>query len=191
MCKNNVFLSRLLKVSRIILFIGLHLYYLSDFIDDPNKGVAVTKPVILRQAELLFSLFSAAIPALNLYLRKFQTISAPTFGYSPGTYGGHSYGLKSITTKSRGYASAHDKTEIKDSFTSTSYRGNYQVTVDLGKSKGERIDDGQESLVSHNSEEMIIRKDVIYEISYADGEGQAGPAGQGAANKHASRKYDK
>lgn len=156
---------------RIVIFIGLHLYYLSRFVNGQNKGVNLTRPVIFRQAELLFSLFSAAIPALNQYLRKFQTASAATFGYRPDTYAGNTYGLKSFTSRTRGGTGRVDPLQTKDSFAPTS-SGNYLATVDYGNAKEERSDDGQDglSMGRHNSDDMIIRKDVVYEISYSDGD---------------------
>jgi hypothetical protein len=59
----------------------------SDFHSASDAGVALVSPVLFRQTELLYALFSAAMPALNQYLRKFDTRNATHFGYHPNQYG--------------------------------------------------------------------------------------------------------
>lgn len=168
------------------MFIGLHISYLSVSTRDANKGVAITMPIVFRQAELLYSLFSAAIPALNQYLRKFSTVQAATFGYSPGTYG-YSYGLKSIATRSRGYTSAQDEGATKDTFPSASRQGHLHNVATISNS-----DDGQESLGRHNSEDLIIRKDVTVEVSYIDAEPPATSSLPGSSrNKPGTNGFEK
>ncbi|KAK5943160.1 hypothetical protein PMZ80_004166 [Knufia obscura] len=150
----------------IIIFIGLHLHYLAVFINADNKGVALTKPIIFRQAELLFSLFSASIPALNQYLRKFSTTSAATFGYAPGAHS-EAYGLKSMTRRTKNNNSQYDTLTGRDF--ALENQGNYKATVDFMNTKepADSSADGQ-SLGRHNSDDMIIRKDVQYKVTYSE-----------------------
>ena len=138
--------------------------------------MSLTMPIIFRQAELLFSLFSAAIPALNQYLRKFNTTGAAAFGYTNGTYGGGGYGLRSLGTRHKTDTSRLNTVNGRSDFAPDNH-GNYVATVDYVNSKGNRSDGSQDghSLGRHNSDDMIIRKDVDYEVSYSDGQEQPGP----------------
>ncbi|EXJ59770.1 hypothetical protein A1O7_03917 [Cladophialophora yegresii CBS 114405] len=73
----------------IIILICLQIKYVADFdaASNANAGIALTRPILLRQSEVLYSLLSAAIPALNQYLRKFDTTQATVFGYNANTHG--------------------------------------------------------------------------------------------------------
>lgn len=159
--------ASLADTSRILIFIALHLCNLSELMHSADKGVAITKPIVFRQAESLFSLFSAAVPALNQYLRNFQTTGASTFGYSPN----HSYGLKSYPNKSQSRIQHSHTSHVKEQFTPPENRGNYRATVEYENNKLVPSDDDQDvhSFGRHNSDDMIIRKDVAYEIAYSDG----------------------
>jgi len=164
----------------IIMFIILHVHYLLAFTRTDNKGVAITMPVIFRQAELLFSLFSAAIPALNQYLRKFSTQGTPG---SYSVYGdGGGYGLKSLTRTTK--KSHFDSMASRDGFVSERH-GNYKATVEhQGRDENDSSADGI-SLGRHNSDEMIIRKDVVYDVTYSDGD----HAGSRASNSPSVGRY--
>lgn len=146
----------------IIMFIALHVHYLIIFTRTENKGVAITMPIIFRQAELLFSLFSAAIPALNQYLRKFSTQGTPGDYSAYGNGGG--YGLRSMArTTKKSHHSQLDTMASKDE-----WHGNYKATVEYhGRDENDSSADGV-SLGRHNSDDMIIRKDVVYDVTYSD-----------------------
>ena len=156
----------ILSVPRIIIFIILHLYYLANFEQNNNKGVAITKPIIFRQAELLFSLFSAAVPALNQYLRKFSTQGAPS---NYATYGGGGgYGLKSMTRRTGRTQLSHLDSMTGEGDFGPGNRGNYKATVEYnGKDENDSATDAM-SLGRHNSDDMIIRKDVVFNVTYSD-----------------------
>jgi hypothetical protein len=64
-----------------------------------DAGVAPISPVLIRQTELLYALFSAAIPALTLYLRRFDTRNATQSGYRQNQYGssGHNYEMSNLS----------------------------------------------------------------------------------------------
>lgn len=155
----SCFISRL----PIVIIIALHVAYLSRSLDDPNRGVSLVKPLIIRQTQLLFSLFSAAIPALNQYLRKFTYMGTGTYG--PGSQGGNSYGLKSLTRATRddsGHLRSRGEFNPQSSTT-------YTATVGHRGYSDRSTSPANTSLSRHDSEDMIIRKDVHYEISYSDG----------------------
>lgn len=174
-----LFSKQWINTYRTLLFIGVHLHYLSKFTHSSDKGVAITEPIIFRQVESLFSLFSAAVPALNQYLRKFQTTTAAIFGYSPGTYGSHSYGLRSVSDRGKrslgrdeggGHTPHLEPSQMKDCFNPASQQGNYSATINHKPHEDGQSDNSQEvrSLGRHDSDEMMIRKGVSYEVSHYD-----------------------
>lgn len=163
----------------IIVLIALHIKYISDFTSASNAGVALTKPILLRESELLYSLLSASIPTLNQYLRKFETKQISQFGYTTGQYGSnsHSYQMESMprkdttgTVKTRTNNAKSD--EVLGKSTSSSF--NTQMhTTDPATVEGPPANDGisnasheDGSLGRHNSDEYIIRKDMTYEVRY-------------------------
>lgn len=168
---------------RIIVFIGLNIKYVSNSESVSDPGVAIISPVLLRQSQLLYALLSAAIPSLNQYLRKFDTTKVSQFGYRPDQYGSadNTYQLDSISNQ-RSQDRIDDSTKENESgkakkvsanstginFNSTGY-SQYQARIE-GPNNGKEIDlssntsQGEGSIGRANSEEHIIRKDVVYEV---------------------------
>jgi hypothetical protein len=163
--------------------------YVSDFVSASNAGIALTRPILLRQSEVLYSLLSAAIPALNQYLRKFDTTQATMFGYNANTYGsaGRSYQMDSLNAQrskngdTKNFSQAgNDEPPHEDLGKSTGINfvpdshAQYHVSVEGPHSEG-FANDGRSnasheegSLGRHNSDEFIIRKDVEYTVRHED-----------------------
>jgi hypothetical protein len=166
--------------------IALNLKYTSTFNSSSDPGTALVSPIAFRQAQVLFSLFSAALPALNQYLRKFDTSQATMFGYNANTYGsgGRSYQLHSLTQNSkidntpRNYSRLPTDRTINQTgrttandFEAANANAQYSVTVQCPAPHTETIkDDGisQEdtSASRHNSDDFIIHKNVEYTVSH-------------------------
>lgn len=168
---------------RIIVLIGLSIKNVSDFDSAPNSGIALISPVLFRQSELFYALLSAAIPPLNQYLRKFDTSQATQFGYHPDQYGsaGQTYQLGSISKQRSNNdtskvitntgRSKPDEVLGKSSGVNFNPAGYSQYKTRIeGPSNGKENDstsnDSQEdgSIRRADSEEHIIRKDVVYEV---------------------------
>ncbi|RMZ82152.1 hypothetical protein DV738_g1845, partial [Chaetothyriales sp. CBS 135597] len=162
----------------IIIFITLHLKFLSDFNSAKNPSVALTKVQIFRECEIIYSLLSASIPALNQYLRKFNTQEATQFGFNPTRYansggsGRRGLPLKSFTkSKTKGTQNASWNASSNDNIIpnhnkSTSYKALVNAqngTTPDAMSNGSRED---VSFGRHDSEDYIIRKDVHYEVRH-------------------------
>ncbi|RMD41550.1 hypothetical protein DV735_g3591, partial [Chaetothyriales sp. CBS 134920] len=162
----------------LIIFIVLHLKFLADFDTSGSPSVALTKVQIFRQSEIVYSLLSASIPALNQYLRKFNTQEATQFGFNPTRYansggsGRRGLPLKSFTkTKSKGTQNASWNASSNDNIISnhnksTSYKALVNAqngTTQDAMSNGSRED---LSFGRHDSEDYIIRKDVHYEVRH-------------------------
>ncbi|RMZ79299.1 hypothetical protein DV736_g6682, partial [Chaetothyriales sp. CBS 134916] len=166
----------------LIVWIILHLKFLSDFNSAQDPSIALTKVQIFRQCEMIYSLLSASIPALNQYLRKFNTQDATQFGYHPSRYAGGSGGskgsrgrslpLKSLSKNKSGggqnesWNTSSDDNRIEDRLDkSASYKalvdttsGNTQDSVSNTFHEG--------PFGRHDSEDHIIRKDVQYEVRH-------------------------
>lgn len=176
---------------RIIILIGLQIKFLSDFNSSSNAGIALTKPILFREAEVFYSLLSAAIPAVNQYLRKFDTTQATVFGYNAGQYGsgGRSYQMDSLgapKSKSRGTKNdtrngtmngTINDDEGKDTGLDfgTANHTQYHASVEGPRNEGGYNGDGRSnashedgSLGRHNSDEFIIRKDVEYTVQHEE-----------------------
>ncbi|RMZ85431.1 hypothetical protein DV737_g753, partial [Chaetothyriales sp. CBS 132003] len=129
---------------------------------------------------MIYSLLSASIPALNQYLRKFNTQDATQFGYNPTRYavgsegsGGRTLPLKSFTkNKSKGTqneswnASSNDN-RIKDRIgKSTSYKALVDTQNGNAQDGVSNASHEEGSFGRHNSEDHIIRKDIQYEVRH-------------------------
>jgi hypothetical protein len=172
------FCRTLTEISSIIVFIGLSLKFLPVFDSASDPGVALARPILFRQAQLLYSLLSASIPSLNQYLRKFDTTQTSVFGYTPGQYGSSNgtYAMGSMAAGRSQNRDGRTGTSKGDenggrpdhaSFTTPSHR-QYQATVEGPHAISHDVvsnasrDDG--SIGRQNSEDHIIRKDVRYEV---------------------------
>ncbi|KAL2437929.1 hypothetical protein ABEF95_009346 [Exophiala dermatitidis] len=172
----------------IIVLIAMNIKYVANFNHASNAGIALISPVLFRQSELFYSLLSAAIPSLNQYLRKFDTRHAAQFGYTPDqyAYSGQAYQLesmsrsKNLTTTSNGIGGDNGPGKADEvlgvstgfNFSNVGY-SRYQTRVEgpaNGKSHDGTSNDSQEaeSIGRSNSEEHIIRKDVVYEVRRED-----------------------
>ncbi|KAJ9669586.1 hypothetical protein H2201_000453 [Coniosporium apollinis] len=138
--------------------------------DHENTGVAYSAVIIWHQVELGYSLIAATIPCLKSFIKSFDT----GFGLEVG-YNTHPYG----SANSRGYANG---TKGGQSFQMSSLKGS-ESTKDsspqtLGQLRPEQIrnttniyhenDPPREdaSITSGNSQEMIIRRDVQWDVRH-------------------------
>ncbi|KIW61215.1 hypothetical protein, variant [Exophiala xenobiotica] len=166
----------------IIIFIGLNIKYVSVFNTASDAGIALTSPVLFRESQLLYALFSAAVPALNQYLRKLDTTHATQFGYRTDQYGNESSGRAyelSRVAKQTNQGSMTGNNGIDDingsgakssgaDFRNAGYT-QYHARVDgptMGKAHDGISSASQEdgSVGRNGSEELIIRKEVAYEV---------------------------
>lgn len=149
----------------MITIVALHIYYIHKFVQSPDKGVAIVTPILFRQAESLFSLFSASSPPINQYLREFRTTDLATFGYTPGG----SYNLTSVSSRARRLRAESDLPTLNGRF-AVPGQGSYQVIVESGGNHGAQCIDLQNDGSHGRSDgnEMIIRRDATYEIAWSD-----------------------
>lgn len=167
----------------IIVLIVLNVKFVSDLDSASDAGIAVIKPVLVRQAELFYALFSAAAPALNQYLRKFDTRNVTQFGYHPEQYelGVGNYEMSNPTShrteRGGGNTNRNHGTGNTDGFAVQSSGAGFRppgYPVYHARIEGPKVsksnegicgasqDDG--SVERHGSEEHIIRKEVVYHV---------------------------
>lgn len=167
----------------IIVFIVLNVKYVSDLNSASDAGVTAIKPVLIRQCELVYGLFSVAAPALNQYLRKFDTRHVTQSGYRPDQYesGGQRYEMSNLTNhrteRGGGNTSGNHGTGNKDGFAAQSSGTGFWspgYPVYHARIEGPHVSKSNEGMGSasqdggsverHGSEENIIRKEVVYQV---------------------------
>lgn len=138
--------------------------------DHENTGVAYSAVIIWHQVEIGYSLIAATIPCLKSFIKSFDT----GFGLEVG-YNTHPYG----SAHSRGYGNG---TKAGQSFQMSSLKGS-DSTKDsspqtLGQLRPEQINNTTNiyhendppredaSITSGNSQEMIIRRDVQWDVRH-------------------------
>lgn len=79
---------------RLIPLIALHVRALSRSIPSATSSASQATPTVYAEVQLIYAVFSAAIPAVNRWLRKFDTKMGGQWNTSSGAYGssGRKYG---------------------------------------------------------------------------------------------------
>lgn len=139
----------------------LFLHYFAESRHSSNPGVSVSAAIIFQQAELGYSLIAATVPCLKSFIKSFDTglglaVTYATHPYGSGGYGG-SYKMQSLA-KGESIKSVAEPPSAAAGFqldrtqNSTSiYHPNETPQEDS-------------SIISHGSQEMIIRRDVQWDV---------------------------
>jgi len=166
----------------IVVFAVLHITSLSDSTTSHNRGVAITYPTVYLQVELLYALVSCAIPALNRWLRKFDTSMGTTWATAVGSQqrstdqetkknSRQSYRLSAVNNPQ---SRSKDRRHIPLNGPSLT-PGNNQYTASCERQTnpyaGSSNSQEGHSNRSMSSEDMIIRKDVGWQVRYEDSTG--------------------
>ncbi|PSN71293.1 hypothetical protein BS50DRAFT_546564 [Corynespora cassiicola Philippines] len=141
-----------------------------------NPGIDRTPVILYQQGQLCFSLISATVPCLKSFIRSFDTGSGVKVGYSSHAYGssgdrhGESHRMQSLDSSGSAIRNRHsdrgaNKTNPRP-FTGASLgRGKVGDSVakstTLAYSSQNEVD---EDVLSHGSQELIIRRDVKWEV---------------------------
>jgi hypothetical protein len=170
-----------LKFSLIVLAI-LHITTLSEFTTSQNPGVALALPSVYLQVELFYALLSSAIPALNRWLRNFDTSMGTTW---TSAYGSQQYGSTGRADKSVGQSYRMDSinnsklrpegSQQLDNNAFTPGNREYLASCMHGNNADGRSNHSQDDR-STSSEDMIIRKSVGWQVTYEGRDSSAGRA---------------
>ncbi|ORY16827.1 hypothetical protein BCR34DRAFT_475937 [Clohesyomyces aquaticus] len=137
-----------------------------------NPGVDRTIPIVYQQAELCWSLIAATLPCLQSFIRSFDTGSGAKVAYTTHAYGSSGYGnggsFKMQTLSGNGSALRSlngDNGDVKVSSKHHRGRGNTTAQITTGTLSNKSGHSPEEvSITSHGSQEMIIRRDVQWEV---------------------------
>jgi len=144
----------------VIAIVGLHyskLYYKAS-----NPGIAIVAPVVCLQIELFYSLVSATIPNLKSFVQSFHS----GMGIDVGLYSSHdqsgnrTYRLSSTKQNSgnRSQVETQSFPESSNPLIGRLRPEHLKHTTTIHHSSR----NGEDS--SHNSQEMIIRRDVMWNV---------------------------
>ena len=153
----------------LIIFIGLHIRYISGSSSESNVGVAFAAPMVYQQVELGCSLVSCTIPCLRKFLNNFDTGMGLTLGYStqPKSLTDRSYQLgplKSFRSRYRVHSSDVAKPRANEVGTvPVDYSNSSQPN---GLERGSKHSEDDNCHTSIGSQDMIIRRDVKWEVRY-------------------------
>jgi hypothetical protein len=85
----------------MVVLIAIHVYVFDQATERPDRGVAFADSFVYLQVLLLYAMFSAAIPALNRWLRKFDSSMGTSWhetaqSYDTGAYSKSSQSKQNI-----------------------------------------------------------------------------------------------
>ncbi|EXJ77509.1 hypothetical protein A1O3_09736 [Capronia epimyces CBS 606.96] len=172
-----------------IILIGLHAHYIDLTRHSSNPGVEIVTPVVYQQVQLLFALVSAALPALNRGLRKFNTSMGSTWMETTASQSSRQAtrqktgrGTRSIPLKSLNKSQDSDSRSKRRSLDEDKVvageqpqqqdpnfrpdKVQYNTSTYWGNNAIEPDARSGESQDSQNSEANIIRKDMQWQVRY-------------------------
>ncbi|EFQ99092.1 hypothetical protein MGYG_02106 [Nannizzia gypsea CBS 118893] len=170
----------------IIVFALLHIERTTSFSKKPKPSVSIVAPLIYQQIELCYSLVSCTIPNLGGYLLKFHTGMGITLGYVSEPYGSSREvgGSKSVQLSSLKSIANSDKQKTPAAGESSKcgflrpeqyeYRAYVRSAVnslEINSGDGENDNQsfssqGNQSVLSIHSHDMIIRRDFRYSVRH-------------------------
>jgi hypothetical protein len=155
----------------------VHLHYIITFIDRPNTGVALIMAIAFQQVQLSYALISSTIPTLKTFVRSFNTNMGLDVTSTLVTYG---YGTNKMPTSRH----TTENYELKDTAAVESQASSQSARKKgmLGRNfrpepiehsasivhltKKDRTPSAERSHMSNDSQEMIIRRNVDFQVHY-------------------------
>lgn len=159
----------------LIAIAAVHLHYVAAYSNGANTPQAIIPALVLQQCELLWSLLSATIPTLKAFMRTFNS----GFGMEidlDSPYG-HRYGPPDSKTYILGSAQhpagrevtvpAAIELENQESLSSQDQKLAKVCTLnDEATDSSASCARPQSSLTTHSSQDMIIKREVAWRVSY-------------------------
>ncbi|RMZ84503.1 hypothetical protein DV737_g1144, partial [Chaetothyriales sp. CBS 132003] len=174
------FIPRLL----VIVLIVPHIVTLSKSTHTTRlRGPSLAVPEVYLQVQMMYAIFSAAVPSLNRWLRKFDTSmgtqwQSSAYGSSRGSHGKagtrstdtnhHSFIMKSLNSvdKSQNRSQLRSRNSIDDPNNFRTQPTGYQANVQgRGTMEPESRSGSQASI---HSQSKIIRKETRWYVDYSD-----------------------
>lgn len=154
-------------------FAALHLHYVGSYVNVSNTSLAIVPAVVWQQIELCWSLMSASIPNLKSFMRSFSTglgmegdLTTHAYDlYHKGASKDASQGHQLQSLRSRSSAKGDQLTQRSTGDHFRPNFGQHSATVEQGNRASRRPRDAS-SIASGGSQDMIIQKDVTYNVRY-------------------------
>jgi hypothetical protein len=158
----------LLTYLSVAAFAGIHLHYVGNYVHASNKSLVIIPAPAWQQVELCWSLISASIPNLKSFMKSFSTglgMEGDLKTHSHDLYyKGSSQGHQLQSIRSRASAKGDRNQRNPDNFRPDF--GEYSATVEHANAIKEPRD--ASSITSGGSQDMIIQKDVKYNVRYEE-----------------------
>ncbi|OCK81367.1 hypothetical protein K432DRAFT_450183 [Lepidopterella palustris CBS 459.81] len=154
----------------IITFALLFLYYTLRIPLSQNPGVSASPALIHQQAELGYSLISATIPCLKSFLKSFDTGLGLAVGYTQNAYGSGGYGGSyKMESLSKSVGSVGGDGGLRGEGRLRPEKIKNTTRVYSGRIEGGGMArEGSVASGSGGSQEMIIRRDVQWDVRHDD-----------------------
>lgn len=139
----------------------LFLHFFAESRHSSNPGVSISAAIIFQQAELGYSLIAATIPCLRSFIKSFDTGLGLTVTYASNPYGSSGYGG---SYKMQSLAKGESiKSTIEPASAAVGFRPDRtQNSTSIYHPNATPQEDS--SVTSHGSQEMIIRRDVQWDV---------------------------
>ena len=158
----------------IIAPIATHLHYVSIAVNSIDPSLRATSFVLCKEVELAFAIIAASIPTL----RPFITATATNYGaHAEGprnaytaNNGTGTFSLKNLTNKMRGtHSSSANGSQIRTNNDEAYSQEERALPHGVrGNPTYTNVTSGRQRGGSDDSQQMIIHKDVDYDVQYHD-----------------------
>lgn len=140
----------------LIALSALHLHYFRRYVDSDVTLLAVTDTLVVQQWLLTWSLVSATIPNMKAFMKSFSTDFGIGLPRGTTNRSGNSHPLQSIGKRS---------SLVPRPLHFRPDQVHHEAVVAAYEVDAGVIEDGTSSLRHNGSQEMIIRKDVGWDVS--------------------------
>lgn len=157
----------------------VHLHYVAKYVDAPRTSFSIIPALVWQQIELCWALLTASIPNLKAFMKSFNSgfglENTATDGYGLG-YGGATHGSQVSEGYQLGSVKNHEPVPklahvSQQESVNRPFADNlrpdfvdYSTTIEHENANKERSE--ARSIESGGSQDMIIRKDVQYDVRY-------------------------
>lgn len=163
----------------LVILSGLHLKYFSDYTTSPEPQFAITNALLLQQVTIVWSIISATIPNLKNFLKSFSLGMGFPVAFDISGYGSsHAYALQNMShgrskiTASQAVGAASsavsrndDRCRDRPGAWRPDETGHQSTVVHQGH-RGTQGSEEEDKISRHGSQEMIINKEVVWNVTY-------------------------
>ncbi len=148
---------------------AVHLHYIGNYVHATDTSLAIVAAVVWQQLELCWSLLSASIPNVKSFMKSFNSGFGLDIDLATYAQGSRDYNTSYQLNSMRANGLKANASENRDM---TSFVDNLRPDVGYHSATIQRVRANEEglgkasSIESGESREMIIRKDVAWNVDY-------------------------